>query len=211
MFIYGLIDPFDNSLRYVGFTKKTIEIRLLEHIGCKGNNNHKNNWIKSLISRGRKPESFLIEEVYSDTWVDREKFWISFFRQIGCNLLNISDGGTGGGGMKGKTHSSETRKLISMNRKGKKMSDEWRRKQSEYRTGRPMKKETKEKLRKFWEVNKRVIPESAKIKAREFMTGRKLSQETKDKMKLSQINRRTSEGYIPGQSHRSKRLAKNIK
>lgn len=53
----------------------------------------------------------IIEECY-DNWDERERFWISYYRMIGENICNLTDGGEG---ILGCKKSEETRKKISLN------------------------------------------------------------------------------------------------
>ena len=93
--IYGLIDPRDNQLRYVG---KAINLssRLRAHLSeARRWTDHKANWIKSILHDGLKPDIFIIEDVKESIWQETERFWISYFRYIGCNLINRTIGGEG--------------------------------------------------------------------------------------------------------------------
>lgn len=62
--IYGLYDPRDGRLRYVGKTKFSIASRSRDHVRlCPYSKSHKNNWIASLVSDGLRPIASLIESV----------------------------------------------------------------------------------------------------------------------------------------------------
>lgn len=92
IFIYGLKDPLTNDIRYVG---KTIGLnrRYNAHIAnSKIRKVHSSLWIKSLMNKGVKPELVLIETVNEENWIEREKYWISFYRKL-YDLTNITDGG----------------------------------------------------------------------------------------------------------------------
>jgi len=91
-YIYKLIDPITNEIRYVGKTDKELSIRKNQHIrDSKRYNNHKSNWIKLLIREGYEPIIELIEECDNDKWEEREIFWISQYD----NLTNGTLGGDG--------------------------------------------------------------------------------------------------------------------
>ena len=94
MQIYGLTDPRDDALRYVGKTEKLLKKRLGVHCASK-EKNHRGNWIRSLVKEGLVPEIFCIEEIPDKNWQHEERFWISYFRSIGCDLVNGTDGGDG--------------------------------------------------------------------------------------------------------------------
>lgn len=60
-----------------------------------GNNHDKNKWINDLKFIKLKPILSIIDEVLMCDWKDKEKFYISKFRKLGCNLFNTSMGGEG--------------------------------------------------------------------------------------------------------------------
>ena len=128
--IYALIDPRNDSIRYVGMTTITIEIRLDRHIRCRNrNNNHKNKWIRKLISMGMTPSVVLIEIVGHSMWQKREMYWIDYCRKMGCNLVNATAGGDG---------------FIELDDEAKQRGY---RNSAKSRTGIPKSKETIEKMR----------------------------------------------------------------
>jgi hypothetical protein len=97
--IYGLVDPFDGRVRYVGKTESRLHRRLQGHlqharkrarISC-------SEWVLNLLAQGLRPEITLIETVEIETWVEREQYWIAEYRRRYPDLLNRSPGGRGGG------------------------------------------------------------------------------------------------------------------
>jgi len=93
VYIYVLIDPRNNKVKYVGKTVN-LQNRFEQHIyWFTGSNPRKENWIKKLIKEGLRPEMLVIEQCDYSNWQEREKFWISFYRQKSTDLTNISDGG----------------------------------------------------------------------------------------------------------------------
>lgn len=103
-YIYSLIDPRTQEVRYVG-KSNTPSKRLIAHI-CTTHedcNPHKQNWIKELKVEGLRPILSIIEETTLDLWPEREIYWIEFYRSIGNNLINLKDGGIGGGLLAGST------------------------------------------------------------------------------------------------------------
>lgn len=114
-FIYGLIDPRTDQLRYVGKANDPT-VRRYQHV-CASQLNprtHKNHWVKSLIKDGLKPEMTILEEVSSDDWEEAEVFWIQYMRFLGCKLVNSVAGGIGG-----NSPSAETREKIGAASRGK--------------------------------------------------------------------------------------------
>ena len=114
-YIYGLIDPRDNQIRYVGWTID-LENRYKKHLSpsCLKSKNHKNHWIKHLLSIDIKPEMVLLEIIEVEEIVKKEKEWISFFGRE--NLTNDTDGGEGS---LGYHPTEETLKKMSESNKGK--------------------------------------------------------------------------------------------
>ncbi len=81
--IYGLIDPRDRCLRYVGKTHKRREIRLSEHIAKtrEGQSSRVYNWIRGLLELDLEPEIFVLERVPgTDSWEEAERRLIAFWR-----------------------------------------------------------------------------------------------------------------------------------
>jgi len=83
--IYGLLDPSELCLCYVGKTHKRREIRLNEHIenALNGSTSPVHMWIRDLIASGLVPvpEVFVIRRVTSDSsWQEAEKEEIERWR-----------------------------------------------------------------------------------------------------------------------------------
>ncbi len=93
IYIYSLIDPRYNKVRYIG---KTVNLkrRYEQHLYLfTGNNPRKERWIQGLKNEGLKPEMVVIEECNESNWMDSEKRWIAHYREICSDLTNIADGG----------------------------------------------------------------------------------------------------------------------
>ncbi len=85
--IYGLCDPRDGTLRYVGSTTMPLLMRLFMH--CTGGTNpQRRAWIQGIKTDGMKPEIFEIETVPVADRDTSEMFWIHYFHSIGCQLTN---------------------------------------------------------------------------------------------------------------------------
>jgi hypothetical protein len=143
MIVYGLIDPRNGELRYVGKTARRPSRRLAEHAWASSlGDTHRCRWVRQVLSAGCKPEMVTIETHESaNSLNDAEVFYISYFRYLGCDLTNATDGGEGSLGHK---MSGETRKKMSKakkgrpsNRAGKPTSAETRALQSAAHKGRP--------------------------------------------------------------------------
>ena len=142
VFIYALVDPRDFSVRYIGRTV-TPKVRLASHI-CRGHQGpHLMNWMRSLLRTGNKPKMLIIEEVLEDSWKERERFWISHYRDMGFDLTNASNGGDGCTGYK---PTMEARILQSMATKGKPKPEGFGAKISAAKTGMKMSEEQRKRL-----------------------------------------------------------------
>lgn len=98
-FIYGLIDPRTQELRYIGKTVLPIAKRLTNHVwnARRGENKrHCLSWIFELLASGGHPEYVIFEEIpIGGDWVEAEQFWIAYFRMLGADLCNHTIGGEG--------------------------------------------------------------------------------------------------------------------
>lgn len=78
--IYGLLDPRNNSLRYVGKTHKRRENRLADHIEdtIEGSTAPVHNWIRELLNLNLEPKVFVLKRLEaSENWREGEKREIS--------------------------------------------------------------------------------------------------------------------------------------
>lgn len=87
MYIYALLDPRTEEVRYVGKTTNPRR-RFFEHLR-KPANEHLARWLNALNQLGLVPNLEILDEVGDETWAERERFWISRF----VNLVNINPGG----------------------------------------------------------------------------------------------------------------------
>jgi hypothetical protein len=104
IFIYILIDPRNNEIRYVGKTTN-IYVRFHNHIAPSklNDDSHKSKWIKKILSEGIIPLIQVLEITNEFCWKEKEKYWIKYYRDLGCDLTNISDGGIDTGDHNKKT------------------------------------------------------------------------------------------------------------
>jgi hypothetical protein len=229
--IYGLTDPRDGALRYVGQSCRGM-LRPRRH-SSKGNliwNPHKINWIKKLESLGMRYGIVLIEDVADVNFLnEREIWWISIGRAWGCNLLNATDGGEGTRGWK---MSEATKAKIGAAHRGKPKSPE----HIARMIGRPVSKttrakmssaarnwyngpENKEKIRQRHELTrgKPLTGERLEIaracarKAQAARVGMKHSQEAIAKMSVSHRNMSTETRAKLSASHLGKKMSEETK
>ena len=81
--IYGLVDPRDRCLRYIGKTHKRRELRLQEHLEAArgGKTTYVYNWIRELLESDRLPEIFVVERVSGGcSWEEAERCQIRFWK-----------------------------------------------------------------------------------------------------------------------------------
>lgn len=188
-YIYGLIDPRDSCLRYIGKSDNP-KRRLKEHkIGkCRC---HRTNWTSKLKALGLEPKISIIDIVPVKDWEFWEKFYITKYRGLGLKLVNGTEGGDGlhnpteevrrkiSNSNKGKKKPPRTKehcRKISKLKSGRICSIETRQKISQALRERKIKKETRQKLSKLLMGNKRNL-------------GKKASEETRRKMSESQKKR----------------------
>jgi hypothetical protein len=91
-FIYALIDPRDNAVRYVGQTNEPSN-RFSQHITAKPEINlAKHQWIQELIAQGLEPRFEILECInVSPAVVDeREFYWIQHFQANNIKLTNLA-------------------------------------------------------------------------------------------------------------------------
>lgn len=183
VYIYCLVDPRSNEIRYVG---KTVNLRSRFyshcHDGC--SNIHKRNWFKALRKAKLEPLMDVLETIENSNdrdWQDVEVFWISYLRFIGCRLLNVDNGGRGG-----VKRSPETVAKMSASLKGKSFhTPESRAKISAWLRNRVLSEEARGKISK---ANSGKVRSSAvREHLRDVNLGRKASEETKAKMRQSHL------------------------
>lgn len=157
-YVYGLIDPRTDAIRYVGITNHDVNERLRNHfesIREKNNTSHRKMWLLSLKRIGLKPTIIVLDEVPPEIGGVCESNWISFLRDIGEPLTNSTEGGE-----KNYSFLPEVRKKISARRieHWRNISDEdyaeFCKKESEghlkWWKDHVMSKETRNKLRANW-------------------------------------------------------------
>lgn len=83
--IYGLIDPRNSALKYIGKTHKRRELRLEEHLADAELESSRplHIWLRELIESEIVPVIFVIERVPgSSNWEEAEKRHIAFWKDI---------------------------------------------------------------------------------------------------------------------------------
>lgn len=116
-FIYTLSCPDTMLVRYVGKTFSPKE-RFARHVSLESREKSKRAlWVNGLIKKGKKPIIDIIDDCDEFNWIDKEVFYIKFYKSIGAKLLNMSNGGEQGA-LNYKFTESQSEKL-SKSLKGK--------------------------------------------------------------------------------------------
>lgn len=166
--IYCLIDP-NGEIRYIGQTRQTLPRRLWGHINKnKNSDTHKRRWLNKLEENNLRPTIRLIEECGSlGELNEREIFYIKKYRDEGYDLVNTSDGGTGGNHWANKTKEEQDiireklSKTLKGKNKGKKRTEAEKENIRKKLTGRKLPPETilkmrgrnKEKRKRLFEID----------------------------------------------------------
>jgi len=133
-FIYALIDPRTDEIRYIGKTQyQTVEVRFKQHLkdSARGKEYYVYRWMRILQQDGLIPQVCVLESGAGAGVDEAEKKWISWYRPWG-RLTNLTDGGDGSSKL---FQSEEKRRKISESWKYRVVSEETKRKQSEVRRG----------------------------------------------------------------------------
>ena len=95
VFIYGLIDPRNDCLRYIG-KADVVATRVRQHIArARHEVSHKSSWIRGVLSSGFCPRVVVLAQIARFHWKDYEKLLIQSALQKGFNLTNSKPGGEG--------------------------------------------------------------------------------------------------------------------
>lgn len=93
-FIYRWKDPRNQTeplcTKYVGMTNNP-NARINSHMGRYGSNKEKHDWIRELVELELEPIFEIIEIIYDgkEAAFDREKYWVKYYLDQGCQLINI--------------------------------------------------------------------------------------------------------------------------
>lgn len=224
--IYGLYDPTleDCTIRYIGYTSKSPNRRLVEHI-CESAakaTSHRHKWVRSLLNKGVKPAIVVLESVTAETWRERECYWIATLAS--GNLVNGTAGGEGlinptqdvrdrisktvSAGLVGNrrragiAHTADAKAAISAGVKASQGLAEYYA-SIRGKPGRPVSDAAKEKIRQAKLGKKRPpMGEEWRANMRAGQLGRKHSEETKAKISAAQKGVPRQKGMIHTDSAR---------
>lgn len=120
-YIYALIDPRDNIIKYIGQTRYSLHKRYLEHLRSSNYAETKNYnvycWINELKNNQQLPLIKEIEKIDVFLLNEREKYWIEFYRK---QLKNVTKGGDGIKYINKRSFSVQHRKNIGDSCRGNK-------------------------------------------------------------------------------------------
>jgi len=113
IYIYILSHPITNEIKYVGKTN-SIKRRLQGHIDYARNPKKKRRyvsyWILKLLKEDLRPILTVLEECDDTNWIERERYWINFYKNQSCKLCNLTEGGEGTHGYEYPEYLKEIRK-----------------------------------------------------------------------------------------------------
>lgn len=88
-----------DNVRYVGVTTKTVQQRFYGHKYCANHEDKRGLPVhKWMYSHYQKGETIIVKQIDScgiDCWEEKEQYWIAYYKNLGFQLLNISNGGNG--------------------------------------------------------------------------------------------------------------------
>ena len=110
--IYRLEYP-KGVVRYIGKSNNPTQ-RLRKQIreAKIRNKNRRDKWINNIINNKKEPILIVIEEIDYTQWQEREIYWINFYKNNGCDLVNGTIGGEGSNGFEGRKHTQETKNKL---------------------------------------------------------------------------------------------------
>jgi len=196
-FVYLLHDPTDCSHAiYVGWARD-----LRQRETDRGNEVKRglrrlvHQWMRKLAKRSVAPRMELLEVVPpAGDWAEAEMFWIAYYRSIGAEVLNMTDGGEGRPGYKMPAEVRAKIGRANLGNKafeGKTHSDAVRAGMRARMLGTTVSERTKEKLR-LANLGKVISPEArAKISAANM--GRRPTAATRLRLSAAASNRRYSD------------------
>jgi hypothetical protein len=97
-YIYALVDPRNNSIRYIGKTNNLTTRKkrhIQESLKSKSGSTKKHDWIKKVYSLGYEIDIIEIDIVSKTEWQYWEMFYIDLFKTWGFSLTNMTNGGEG--------------------------------------------------------------------------------------------------------------------
>lgn len=177
VYIYALLDPFTDAIRYIGKSTRPLQ-RLANHCNDRSQC-HRTHWIQSCIANGRRPVLRILARYFPDSpWQEAEKMWIAYGLECGWPLTNGTLGGDGVEGLskesreriaiawKGRKHSEEAKKKIGAASRGRKHTEAYKQMMREKMQARVFSQEHRQRLS---ETQHRRLPEDIGNRIREML------------------------------------------
>lgn len=97
VYIYALLCPFSKDIKYIGKTVSP-KNRIATHMyqSKKGRKGYVYNWIRSLTNKNQVPIMNILTVCDKNNWEECEKKFIKQYKNLGCKLTNILEGGNDG-------------------------------------------------------------------------------------------------------------------
>lgn len=159
--IYGLFDPRDGEIRYVGKSETGTD-RFKGHLrpSALKPKTRRTSWIKSVLAAGERPIGSVIQSLSTRQGLaEAEVYWIAFFKAEGCRLTNGTAGGEGvvdpspevraklSAASRGRRCTPEQLERLSIAHRGQIISESTRRAVSLAMRGKPKSLETRAKMK----------------------------------------------------------------
>lgn len=186
-FIYALIDPRTDEIRYIGKTVSP-KRRLREHKNQRSGA-YCSAWVASLVEAGYSPAMRILEAIPNSDGAEAERWWIAEGNNLDWRLTNLTDGGDGAPGM-----SDERKQYLSQLFTGRTISDEQRAQISAALQGHAVSDETRQKIAasKRGQSHPNPHSEETRLKMSTAHTGKKRiphSEATKAKMRAARLGK----------------------
>jgi hypothetical protein len=198
--IYGLYDPRDGEIRYIGKTKNPHQ-RLNRHWAEKKRRLRRVAWVRSVLAAGVKPQMVILAWVEPEDWSKAERYFIELLTTQGFRLTNLARGGHGSNGWR---MSDAQREKVSLRRRGSKLPAFSPQRLEQHRL---------QSLR-MWETRPRTVSAATKQKMSDSRKGIKLppewvaasaeghrgtkrTEETRQRMSEAQLRRWELTGPMP--------------
>jgi len=201
--IYALKLKDNDNIKYIGFTSRNLEDRFKEHLYITINRKYKNGyWIKK---HKDNIEIILIEDnIKSIKEVcEREIFYIKYYKELGFNLNNLTNGG------EGMRATEDTRRKISESQKGKILSEETKEKIRNTLTGRKQTPEHIENMKRS-KIGYKCTDET-KTKISESKKGIKFSDAHKNNISKGKKGKPAPNKGIPCSDEQKRKLSEILK
>lgn len=180
--VYALIDSSNpDEMRYIGKTTQKLKERFKCHLRNAPrdqSNRHVYNWMRRDLKAGKTLDIIVIEDNLTDAEsLQREIYYIDYYKALGHRLTNMTDGGEG---MSGYAMTDEHKRKLSKAHTGKVHSEETKQRISQAKSN-----PSQELRDRLSEANKGHVPsEEARRNMSKAGKGRVVSEETRRKISI---------------------------